>query len=171
MFKNRWVIPTIIMSLTGFGATSTAMAQPEDSTDEGALLEEIIVTATRREQSIYSVPVAVSAFNEETIFKQGIVDLTDIGKFVPNMTVTGFSAGHVSSVNVFIRGIGLQDHLITTDPGVGVYIDGVYLGRQVGQNWSAQLHRWRHQYHYPQTRLRIGGTRYTHRGLAWRAEW
>jgi len=37
---------------------------------------------------------------------------------------------------VFIRGIGLQDHLITTDPGVGVYVDGVYLGRQVGQNWS-----------------------------------
>jgi iron complex outermembrane receptor protein len=39
-------------------------------------------------------------------------------------------------VNPFIRGIGLQDHLITTDPGVGVYVDGVYLGRQVGQNWS-----------------------------------
>ena len=38
--------------------------------------------------------------------------------------------------NPFIRGIGLQDHLITTDPGVGVYVDGVYLGRQVGQNWS-----------------------------------
>jgi iron complex outermembrane receptor protein len=52
------------------------------------------------------------------------------------MTVTGFSAGHTSSINVFLRGIGLQDHLITTDPGVGVYIDGVYLGRQVGQNWS-----------------------------------
>ena len=68
--------------------------------------------------------------------KQGIVDLTDIGKFVPNLNVTGFSAGHTSSTNAFIRGIGLQDHLITTDPGVGVYVDGVYLGRQVGQNWS-----------------------------------
>jgi len=68
--------------------------------------------------------------------KQGIVDLTDVGKFVPNLNVTGFSAGHTSSVNAFIRGIGLQDHLITTDPGVGVYVDGVYLGRQVGQNWS-----------------------------------
>ncbi len=100
------------------------------------MLEEVIVTATKREQSIYDVPLAVSAFTEDMIFKQGIVDLTDIGKFVPNMTVTGFSAGHTSSINVFIRGIGLQDHLITTDPGVGVYVDGVYLGRQVGQNWS-----------------------------------
>jgi len=60
----------------------------------------------------------------------------DIGKFVPNLNVTGFSAGHTSSANPFIRGIGLQDHLITTDPGVGVYVDGIYLGRQVGQNWS-----------------------------------
>ena len=94
------------------------------------------MTAQKREQSIYDVPVAISAFSAETIERQGIADLTDIGKFVPNLNVTGFSAGHTSSTNAFIRGIGLQDHLITTDPGVGVYVDGVYLGRQVGQNWS-----------------------------------
>jgi len=82
------------------------------------------------------VPVAISAFTADTIEKQGISNLTDIGKFVPNLNVTEFSAGHTSSANPFIRGIGLQDHLITTDPGVGVYVDGVYLGRQVGQNWS-----------------------------------
>ncbi len=78
----------------------------------------------------------MSAFSAETIEKQGITDLMDVGKFVPNLNVTAFSAGHTSSANPFIRGIGLQDHLITTDPGVGVYVDGVYLGRQVGQNWS-----------------------------------
>ncbi|MEM7280279.1 MAG: TonB-dependent receptor [Pseudomonadota bacterium] len=103
---------------------------------DDALFEEVIVTAKKREQSIYEVPAAISAFSAASIEKQGIVDLTDIGKFVPNLNVTGFSAGHTSSTNPFIRGIGLQDHLITTDPGVGVYIDGVYLGRQVGQNWS-----------------------------------
>jgi iron complex outermembrane receptor protein len=98
--------------------------------------EEITVTATKREESIYEVPVAMSAFSAATIEKQGITDLIDIGKFVPNLNVTAFSAGHTSSANPFIRGIGLQDHLITTDPGVSVYVDGVYLGRQVGQNWS-----------------------------------
>ena len=82
------------------------------------------------------MPVAVSAFTGADIEKQGITDLVDIGKFVPNLNVTTFSAGHTSSANPFIRGIGLQDHLITTDPGVSVYVDGVYLGRQVGQNWS-----------------------------------
>ncbi|MBT8068049.1 MAG: TonB-dependent receptor [Gammaproteobacteria bacterium] len=104
--------------------------------DEDALIEEIMVTATKREQSIYEVPVAVSAFQGDKLAQQGIVDIIDIGKFVPNLNITQFSAGHNSSSNPFIRGIGLQDHLITTDPGVSVYVDGVYLGRQVGQNWS-----------------------------------
>ncbi len=116
---------------------AAAPAPPANPDEEKVVLfDAVIVTATKREESIYQVPVAISAFSAETIERQGIADLTDIGKFVPNMNVTGFSAGHTSSVNPFIRGIGLQDHLITTDPGVGVYVDGVYLGRQVGQNWS-----------------------------------
>jgi iron complex outermembrane receptor protein len=118
--------------------TDEPTSEEMESEDEvtAAFGQEIIVTAKRREESIYEVPVAISAFIGEEMQKQGIMDLTDIGKFVPNLNVTGFSAGHVSSVNPFIRGIGLQDHLITTDPGVSVYVDGVYLGRQVGQNWS-----------------------------------
>ena len=117
-------------SLLGGSVSFEVLAQDDE------IFEEIVVTAKKREESIYEVPVAISAFQGEALSKQGIVDLTDIGKFVPNLNVTGFSAGHTSSVNPFIRGIGLQDHLITTDPGVAVYIDGVYLGRQVGQNWN-----------------------------------
>ncbi|MFQ5548549.1 MAG: TonB-dependent receptor [Woeseia sp.] len=123
----------LAVAIAGVSAPQIALAQGDD--DE-ALFEEITVTATKREKSIYEVPVAMSAFSAATIEKQGITDLTDVGKFVPNLNVTGFSAGHTSSTNPFIRGIGLQDHLITTDPGVSVYVDGVYLGRQVGQNWS-----------------------------------
>jgi iron complex outermembrane receptor protein len=103
---------------------------------DNALIEEIMVTATKRETSIYEVPIAISAFEGDKLAEQGIVDIVDIGKFVPNLNITQFSAGHISSANPFIRGIGLQDHLITTDPGVSVYVDGVYLGRQVGQNWN-----------------------------------
>ncbi|MEL7374011.1 MAG: TonB-dependent receptor plug domain-containing protein, partial [Pseudomonadota bacterium] len=113
-----------------------ALPEPVQAQSDDAAFEEIVVTAQRREQSIYEVPVAISAFSAEAIEKQGIKNLIDVGKFVPNLNVTGFSAGHTSTANPFIRGIGLQDHLITTDPGVSVYVDGVYLGRQVGQNWS-----------------------------------
>jgi len=125
--KNLAVLMTAA-PIAGIAFSPAAFAQDT--------FEPIVVTAQKREQSIYDVPVAISAFNEDTIEKQGITTLTDIGKFVPNLNVTEFSAGHTSSANPFIRGIGIQDHLITTDPGVGVYVDGVYLGRQVGQNWN-----------------------------------
>ena len=117
-------------------SAALAISSPAVAQDDDRLIEEIMVTAQKREQSIYEVPVAVSAFQGEKLAEQGIVDIVDIGKFVPNLNITQFSAGHNSSANPFIRGIGLQDHLITTDPGVSVYVDGVYLGRQVGQNWS-----------------------------------
>jgi iron complex outermembrane receptor protein len=133
MNKKRLLLSAIGLALASGLPINVAFAQ---EVQEATVFEEVIVTATKRSQSIYDVPVAISAFTADSIEKQGITSLTDIGKFVPNMNVTGFSAGHTSSANPFIRGIGLQDHLITTDPGVGVYVDGVYLGRQVGQNWS-----------------------------------
>jgi iron complex outermembrane receptor protein len=135
MNKKPWSTAVIVASAVSLLSSPSLLAQTADEEENGQL-EEVIVTATKREESIYEVPIAITAFTQEAIERQGITDLTDIGKFVPNLNVTGFSAGHTSSVNPFIRGIGLQDHLITTDPGVGVYVDGVYLGRQVGQNWS-----------------------------------
>ena len=100
------------------------------------LIEEVVVTAAKREQGAYEVPASLSVFGGGELPRRGIADLVDVGKFVPNLNVTTFSAGHTSSANPFIRGIGTQDHLITTDPGVGVYVDGIYLGRQVGQHWN-----------------------------------
>jgi iron complex outermembrane receptor protein len=120
------------IALSVIAVPSLATAQ----SDSSSIFEEITVTAKKREQSIFEVPVAISAFTGAQIEAKGISDLVDIGKFVPNLNVTTFSAGHTSSANPFIRGIGLQDHLIFTDPGVAVYLDGVYLGRQIGQNWS-----------------------------------
>jgi iron complex outermembrane receptor protein len=132
MKKKNLALVLGAIPVAGLGIGQAALAQGA----EKPVFEEVIVTAQKREQSIYDVPVAISAFSAEGIERQGIASLTDIGKFVPNLNVTEFSAGHTSSANPFIRGIGLQDHLITTDPGVGVYVDGIYLGRQVGQNWS-----------------------------------
>jgi iron complex outermembrane receptor protein len=132
MNKKNLALIISAMPLGVIGVSQIAVAAEGPT----PVFEPVIVTAQKREQSIYDVPVAISAFNADTIERQGITNLTDIGKFVPNLNVTEFSAGQTSSANPFIRGIGLQDHLITTDPGVGVYVDGVYLGRQVGQNWN-----------------------------------
>ena len=121
MTKNMLAAAMVAaFGLSGLGTTVLAQEGPNDA----AVIEEIMVTATKRTESIYDVPLAISAFTAEGIERAGIGDLVDIGKFVPNLNVTEFSAGHTSSVNPFIRGIGLQDHLITTDPGVSVYVDG-----------------------------------------------
>jgi len=151
MIRKSWLAPACAVALLPSFILPAASAQEDKSApgeapaqeqavaddDVGnAFDDEITVTAKKREESIYVVPVAITALSGEEIAGRGIVDLIDIGKFVPNLNVTGFSAGHTSSANPFIRGIGLQDHLITTDPGVSVYVDGVYLGRQVGQNWN-----------------------------------
>ena len=108
----------------------------DDDDEASAVIEEVVVTAARREQGISEVPAALSVLDGAGLGERGIGDLVDVGKFIPNLNVTTFAAGHTSSANPFIRGIGTQDHLITTDPGVGVYVDGVYLGRQVGQHWN-----------------------------------
>ena len=134
-FASKYSPVAIAVAMTIPTLGNAAFAQEAEATEEQKF-EAITVTATKRPQVIYEVPIALSAFDGDMLAEQGITDLTDVGKFVPNLNVTGFSAGHTSSVNPFIRGIGLQDHLITTDPGVSVYVDGVYLGRQVGQNWS-----------------------------------
>ena len=128
--KFQVTISRLLAVVLPLGLAAPAVAQDEE------YFEEVIVTATKRAQNIYEVPFALSAFEGDKLAQQGIVDIVDVGKFVPNLNITQFSAGHTSSANPFIRGIGLQDHLITTDPGVSVYVDGVYLGRQVGQNWN-----------------------------------
>lgn len=135
--KTSSLLPvSLLASAVQLAISSSSFAQESNDVEQEETIEAITVTATKRAQVIYEVPIAISAFNGDALAEQGITDLTDVGKFVPNLNVTGFSAGHTASANPFIRGIGLQDHLITTDPGVSVYVDGVYLGRQVGQNWN-----------------------------------
>ncbi len=74
------------------------------------VIEEVIVTTTKREQGIYEVPSSLSVLDGGLLEERGITDLVDIGKFVPNLNVITFSAGHTSSANPFIRGIGSVRH-------------------------------------------------------------
>ena len=101
---------------------------------QGAALEEIVVTAQKREESLQDTPVAVSAFTADAIENKGIDDISEVASFTPNLVfdttspVSGLSSGAV----VFIRGIGNTDFSLTTDPGVGTYVDGVYMSRSAG---------------------------------------
>ena len=98
------------------------------------VLEEVVITAQKREESLQDTPVAVSAFTAEAIESKGFEDISEVANFTPNLVfdttspVSGLSNGAV----VFIRGIGNTDFSLTTDPGVGIYVDGIYVSRSAG---------------------------------------
>ncbi|MBH5323473.1 TonB-dependent receptor [Aurantiacibacter sediminis] len=94
----------------------------------------IIVTAQRREQSLQEVPIAVTAVSGEELAARSAIDVSDIAQFTPSVTIQGASrsSGGGTNAAIFVRGIGQDEFLITFDPGVGIYIDGIYLGRTTG---------------------------------------
>lgn len=116
------------------GLSANAFAQERDAAEPGAdaaRLEAISVTARRREETIQDVPVAVTAFTPEAIDKLNIRDLGDLGAFVPNLTIYA-ARGSNSTITAYIRGIGQSDPLWGVDPGVGIYLDDVYIARPQG---------------------------------------
>ena len=105
------------------------MAQDAAATaDESEGGDEIIVTARRREENLVDVPIAVSAFSGEALEMRGALDITEIGNITPNTTLET-SRGSNSTLSAFIRGIGQQDPVSGFEPGVGIYLDDVYLNR------------------------------------------
>ncbi|MFV8780942.1 TonB-dependent receptor [Microbulbifer sp. SA54] len=94
-------------------------------------LEEVTVTAQKREQSLQEVPVAVTAFGEDALIENGVADLTDVQKLSPNTTLQ-VSRGTNSTLTAYIRGIGQQDPLWGFEPGVGIYVDDIYVARPQG---------------------------------------
>ena len=94
-------------------------------------LDSVKVTARKREETLQDVPVAVTAFTPETLDKLNIKDLGDLDAQVPNLTVYA-ARGSTSTVTAYIRGVGQADPLWGVDPGVGIYLDDVYIARPQG---------------------------------------
>jgi iron complex outermembrane receptor protein len=109
-------------------------AQAAAATESAELLEEVVVTARRREESLQDAPVAVTAISGDTLERMLITTTTDLDKVVPNLQFHSYGTltGNNSAAQVFIRGIGQTDATPAVDPGVGIYIDDVYMGRAVG---------------------------------------
>jgi iron complex outermembrane receptor protein len=93
-------------------------------------VEEIVVTARKRAELLEDVPISVTALGEATLREAGVTRLDDISQLVPNLTFYDGRDGLTSSV--FIRGVGQNFPIITFDPGVGIYVDGVFLARAQG---------------------------------------
>jgi iron complex outermembrane recepter protein len=102
----------------------------------GDALEESVVTAQKRSENIQNVPIAITAFTAETLRSKGITDVHSLSNLTPNVNLDGGApfSGDSSVLSASIRGIGQDDFAFNLDPGVGVYLDGVYLARTIGAN-------------------------------------
>src|SRR5580704_12935268 len=99
-------------------------------------LAEIVVTAEKRSENLQNVPIAITAFTAEAMQSRGITDLHGLSNLTPGVNLDAGApfSGDRSVLSASIRGIGQDDFAFNLNPGVGVYVDGVYLARTIGAN-------------------------------------
>jgi iron complex outermembrane receptor protein len=97
-------------------------------------IEEIVVTARRREENLQEVPISITAMTGTELEARQLYAMDQLGAVVPNLQFdkAAPSSGSSSVGQIFIRGIGQADYTPVTDPGVAMYVDGIYIGRSPG---------------------------------------
>ncbi|WP_428313028.1 TonB-dependent receptor [Hydrocarboniphaga sp.] len=119
--------------VTGEPAPSDAsLSRSEERAGSSSrLIEEIVVTAQKREENLQDVPISISAFSSDTLDAKGIVDLKDLARATPGLSITS-TAGYTVT---YLRGVG-SDAFLLADPSVALYVDNVYypLGQGQAQN-------------------------------------
>jgi len=107
---------------------------PAASTADTGLGDDIVVTARRREESLINVPIAITAVTAADLERRQVDSIADVAVSVPNLTYqTGAPTGTgASTPSIFIRGVGSAETSLGTEPGVGLYVDDVYIARSVG---------------------------------------
>ncbi len=137
--KHDWITHTTLSAAcaTAFGLALSSLLAPaahaQDSPRRGtaALLEEVVVTARKREEGAQDVPLSVSAFNAEQIEALKVRDLFSLSVGLPNVVLD--DVGTIRGTpNFSIRGLGINSSIPGIDPTVGVFINQVYLGSTVG---------------------------------------
>jgi iron complex outermembrane recepter protein len=124
-----------LMAGTALLLAMPAFAQDAPAEDQGGI-PDITVTAQKRAENVQDVPIAISAFTADALAERAVTSVASLSAIAPNVTLdagTPFS-GSSAVLSAYIRGIGANDFAFNIDPGVGIYLDGVYLARSVGAN-------------------------------------
>lgn len=132
------ICKTLILTSSLVAWTAPAHAQddaPADDQETGVESGEIIVTATRRDQALQDVPIAVTAIGEDALRLNQVNSISDVGSLTPNMiSVAGTAGGAKSAPQFSIRGQSQQERGGLSDPSVGVYFGDVVMARTQGLN-------------------------------------
>jgi iron complex outermembrane receptor protein len=128
------VAPSVALAQDATPAPIAAppVAQPVQSDDQG--VGDIVITAQRREERLQNAPISVTALSATALESRGIDNLADVSNFAPNLELhpTNRPAGGGSAFAGYIRGVGTGDFQFPTDPGIGLYVDDVYIARSLG---------------------------------------
>lgn len=126
--------PAVRMLLTGIAPLLATAVQAQTPQDPSAPtgLDDIVVTAQKRAESLQDTPISIAAFTERDLEARAISGLADLRGNVPNLQLAPHPNG-AATTQIFMRGVGLNDDQITQDGGVAVYIDSVYVARSQGQ--------------------------------------
>ena len=120
----------LALLLASVAAAPFALCAPAHAQDEAVIEEEdaIVVTARRRAENLQDVPISISVQSAEQLDQRGAETITVLQETTPNATVQ-VARGSNSTLIAFIRGVGQQDPLWGFEPGVGLYVDDVYIAR------------------------------------------
>jgi iron complex outermembrane receptor protein len=133
--SRTWLLAGVALAALAAPAIALAQtAQPANANAApGTALEEIVVTATRREEQLQSVPISITALSEAAIERLQVHDLHSLERVAPSLNISRSQADRTSII-VALRGLVQTDQLAPIDPAVGVYLDGIYSARSTGGN-------------------------------------
>ena len=136
---KRFLIVSAIICLgltTNFPKANAQDSTSTETVTADGVLESIVVTAQRRSQDLQSVPIAIQAFDEERLETLRIRGFDDLQVFTPALTASPNPADS-TGIRLSLRGIGQDDPQIGLDATVGLYVNGVYVGKTPGLAFDA----------------------------------
>ena len=112
-------------------ALSAGVAAAQTSAQDSTAIEEIVVTAQKRAENLQDVPVSVTALTGDALAARGVNNVLALNNLAPGMRISAADAA--ANPKIYIRGVGLSDFNPNASSGVGVYVDGVYIGSPLAQ--------------------------------------
>jgi iron complex outermembrane receptor protein len=113
-----------------------AVAPPNSAQAPATQIQEIIVTARRVSESLQTTPSAVTAVTSAQLQQHSLDTISGLSQFTPSLQSNAGTGGGNFNTQFYIRGVGQADYLPTSDPGVGVYVDGAYIARTTGNTFD-----------------------------------
>ena len=134
--RTRFFVAASVMALASGFAGAAGAEQRAPAPAGASQLEEVVVTARRREERLQDVPVAVTAVTAQQLARANVQTLSDVQRLVPSLTMT-LSNARSGSAAITLRGQRQSDLTITFDPSVGIYNNEVYIPRGQGVDTAA----------------------------------